>query len=62
MQPESFSLCNDVDRPTGKVGYIADYVYEMFTKGEGIQATILDAIKSLITITESLLHLDLTNY
>lgn len=45
LQPESFLLCKDVDRPTGKVGYISDYVYEKFLNGEGIQATILDAIK-----------------
>lgn len=27
LQPESFFLCENIDRPTGKTGYIADEVY-----------------------------------
>ena len=28
LQPESFFICESVDRPTSKAGYIADYVYD----------------------------------
>lgn len=27
LQSDSFTLCDDVNRPTGKMGYIADYLY-----------------------------------
>lgn len=32
LQPESFYLVNEVDRPTAKTGYIADYCWDMSDK------------------------------
>ena len=49
LQPESFEICDTVDRPTGKLGFIADIIYDNFTS-QGKEYTDEDIINAAIEV------------
>lgn len=41
LQPELFAMCEDFDRPTSKLGYVADLCYEKSFEGEMVSDEVL---------------------